>query len=39
MLHACELSFNCPRSSERLTFRAEIPDDLELALQKLTPTE
>ena len=37
MLHACELT--AVRSSERLTFRAEIPDDLELALQKLTPTE
>ena len=35
LLHAAELAFNHPRTGERMTFTAPLPDYFEAVLKKL----
>jgi hypothetical protein len=38
-LHAERLAFTHPRTGERLSFEAPLPDDLESVLRDITPPE
>ena len=39
LLHAAELSFNHPRTGERVTFNAPLPDYFGAVLEKLDKTD